>query len=149
MSSLTKFFSRKLLALVGIAGFAALLSSTASAYGQSPEEIATRIAPVGQVGIAGEECEVATATAVAANDGPRSGEAVYNQFCTACHAIGVANAPKFGNAGDWAPRIEKGFDTMLSHAINGLNAMPPRGTCANCSDEEIENAITYMVENSQ
>lgn len=149
MSSLTKFFSRKLLALVGIAGFAALLSSTASAYGQSPEEIATRIAPVGQVCIAGEECEVATATAVAANDGPRSGEAVYNQFCTACHAIGVANAPKFGNAGDWAPRIEKGFDTMLSHAINGLNAMPPRGTCANCSDEEIENAITYMVENSQ
>ena len=120
-----------------------------SAYGQSPEEIATRIAPVGQVCIAGEECEVATATAVAANDGPRSGEAVYNQFCTACHAIGVANAPKFGNAGDWAPRIEKGFDTMLSHAINGLNAMPPRGTCANCSDEEIENAITYMVENSQ
>ncbi|MGL5178377.1 MAG: c-type cytochrome, partial [Aeromonas veronii] len=24
--------------------------------------------------------------------------------------------------------------------------MPPRGTCANCSDEEIENAIHYMID---
>ncbi|MBM6551122.1 cytochrome c5 family protein [Marinomonas ostreistagni] len=146
---MTKFFSRKLLALVSLAGFAAFLSSTASAYGQSPEEIAARIAPVGDVCVAGEECEVATSTAVAANDGPRTGEAIYNQFCTACHAIGVANAPKFANAGDWAPRIEKGFDTMLSNAINGINAMPPRGTCANCSDDEISNAIEYMVDSTK
>ena len=148
MSSLTKLFSRKLFALLSVASFAAIMSSTVNAYGQSPEEIAARVAPVGKVCIAGEECEVASA-AVAANDGPRSGEEIYNKFCTACHSVGVAGAPKFGNAGDWAPRIAKGYETLLSNAINGINAMPPRGTCANCSDQELQSAIEYMANSSQ
>ncbi|WP_245957945.1 c-type cytochrome [Marinomonas piezotolerans] len=149
MSSLSKFLSRKLIALVSIAGLSALMSSTVSAFGQSPEEIAARTAPIGSVCIAGEECEVASSSAVAANDGPRSGEAIYNQYCTACHSLGVAGAPKFGDAGDWAPRIAKGFDSLLSNAISGFNAMPARGTCANCTDEEIQVTIEYMVDNSQ
>ncbi len=148
MSLLTKIISRKIFALFAVASFSALLSSTVNAYGQSPEEIAARIAPIGNVCIAGEECEVASA-AVASSDGPLSGKDVYGKFCTACHSVGVAGAPKFGNAGDWAPRVTKGMDSMLANAINGINAMPPRGTCASCSDEEIEGAITYMVENSQ
>ena len=73
---------------------------------------------------------------------------MYNQFCTACHSVGVAGAPKFGNAGDWAPRVAKGFDNLMSNAINGINAMPPRGTCATCSDDEIKGAIEYMVESA-
>lgn len=149
MSSLIKSIHRKLFTLISVAGFAAMMSSAVSAIGQSPEEIAARIAPVGKVCVAGEECEVASAAAVAANDGPRSGEAVYNQFCTACHSVGVAGAPKLGNAGDWAPRVAKGFDSLMSNAINGINAMPPRGTCATCSDEEIQGAIEYMVDNSK
>ncbi|MCZ2721477.1 cytochrome c5 family protein [Marinomonas sp. 15G1-11] len=148
MSLLTQIISRKVLALFAVASFSALLSSTVNAYGQSPEEIAARIAPIGNVCIAGEECEVASA-AVATSDGPRSGEDVYGAFCTACHSIGVAGAPKFGNADDWAPRVAQGMDTLLSHALNGLNAMPARGTCSTCSDEEIESAVTYMVDNSQ
>ncbi|WP_417504350.1 c-type cytochrome [Marinomonas gallaica] len=149
MSSLIKIFSRKLFTLMSIAGVAALMSSTVSAIGQSPEDITARVAPIGNVCISGEECEVSSAAAVAANDGPRSGEAIYNQFCTACHSVGVAGAPKFGNAGDWAPRVAKGFDSMMTNAINGINAMPPRGTCTTCSDDEIKGAIEYMVDNSQ
>jgi cytochrome c5 len=61
----------------------------------------------------------------------------------------VAGAPKLGDAGAWAPRVAKGFDSLMSNAINGLNAMPPRGTCTTCSDEEIQGAIEYMTENSQ
>ncbi|MBJ7549081.1 cytochrome c5 family protein [Marinomonas ostreistagni] len=129
-------------------GLTTIMSSTVNAIGQSPEEITARIAPVGNVCIAGEECEVAAA-AVASSDGPRSGEAIYNQFCTACHSVGVAGAPKFGDAGAWAPRVAKGFDSLMSNAINGLNAMPPRGTCTTCSDEEIQGAIEYMTENSK
>lgn len=149
MSSLINLFRRKLIALIGVVGFTAMMSSTVSAIGQSPEEITARIAPVGKVCIVGEECEVASAAAVASSDGPRSGEAVYNQFCTACHSIGVAGAPKLGDAGAWAPRVAKGFDSLMSNAINGLNAMPPRGTCTTCSDEEIQGAIEYMTGNSQ
>lgn len=149
MSLVTHFFSRKLLALLAVASFSAFLSSAVSAYGQSPEEILSRIAPIGKVCVAGTECEIASAAAVATSGGTRSGEEIYGAFCMACHSVGVAGAPKFGNAGDWAPRVAKGMDTILGTAISGINAMPARGTCSTCSDEEIEAAIAYMVENSQ
>ncbi|MEC8482977.1 MAG: cytochrome c5 family protein, partial [Pseudomonadota bacterium] len=61
MSSLINLFRRKLIALIGVVGFTAMMSSTVSAIGQSPEEITARIAPVGKVCIVGEECEVASA----------------------------------------------------------------------------------------
>ncbi|MFP3459052.1 c-type cytochrome, partial [Psychrobacter sp. SIMBA_152] len=51
------------------------------------------------------------------------------------------------SADDWAPRIAKGKDTLLDHAINGFNAMPPRGTCMDCSDDEISAAIDFMTAN--
>jgi len=35
---------------------------------------------------------------------------------------------------------------LLKHAIEGIRSMPPRGTCADCSDEEIAAAIKYMTE---
>lgn len=149
MSLLTQLLSRKLLALVSLATFSALLSSMAAAYGQNPEDIAKRIAPVGKVCVAGTECEVASAASAGASDGPRTGEELYNKFCTACHSIGVAGAPKFGHSEDWAPRVAKGMDSLLTHALNGLNAMPPRGTCGDCTDEEIQGAVEYMVDNSQ
>lgn len=149
MSLLTHFLSRKVLALLSVATFSALLSSTVSAYGQSPEEITSRITPIGQVCIAGEECEVASAAVAGGSDGPRDGESVYGTFCVACHSIGVAGAPKFGSADDWAPRLAKGEASLLSNALNGLNAMPPRGTCGDCSDDEIKSAIDYMLDNNK
>ncbi len=72
-----------------------------------------------------------------------SGEDVYKAQCTACHATGVSGAPKSGNAGDWAPRITKGFDTLLTHALKGFNAMAPQGG-GNFSDLEIARAVVYM-----
>jgi cytochrome c5 len=61
----------------------------------------------------------------------------------------VAGAPVVGNADAWGPRIDKGMDTLKNHALNGFNAMPARGACSDCSDEEIFNAIEYMVEQAQ
>jgi len=78
----------------------------------------------------------------------RSGGKVFNSFCVACHLHGVAGAPKLGNSADWLPRKEKGMPTLLKHAIEGLNAMPPKGMCSNCSDEEIQAAIQFMLDNS-
>ncbi|MAK92193.1 MAG: cytochrome c5 family protein [Oceanospirillaceae bacterium] len=103
------------------------------------DKIAERIKPVGEVCV-GAECGGA---AVAAAE-PRSGEEVYNGACTACHGSGLLGAPKTGDKAAWDDRLAKGMDATLQNAINGINAMPPKGTCANCSDDELMAAIKYM-----
>jgi cytochrome c5 len=67
----------------------------------------------------------------------------------ACHGTGAAGAPMKGNKGQWAPRIEKGLEQLVANAISGINAMPPKGTCMDCSDEEIHSVVEYMVNASQ
>ncbi|WP_165309962.1 c-type cytochrome [Vibrio ziniensis] len=122
--------------------FAALTFSTAAlATSQADyDAIAERIKPVGDVYLAGSEPVVAEPT------GPRDGAKVYGTFCIACHASGVSGAPIKGNADQWAPRIAQGKDVLKTHALNGLNLMPPKGTCMDCSDDEILAAIEHMIE---
>ncbi|KOO05632.1 c-type cytochrome [Vibrio hepatarius] len=131
--------SRKILtALVAAITF----SSASFAANISQEEhdaIAKRIQPVGDVYLAGSEPVAAEPT------GPRDGATVYGTFCIACHASGVSGAPKTGNADDWGPRIAQGKDVLKDHAINGFNAMPARGSCMDCSDDEIVAAIEHMI----
>lgn len=103
------------------------------------DAIAERIKPVGDVYLAGSEPVKAEPT------GPRDGVSVYDTFCGACHSSGISGAPKTGDANDWAPRIAQGKDVLKNHAINGFNAMPARGTCMDCSDDEIVAAIEYMI----
>ncbi|CAN0578485.1 unnamed protein product, partial [Ectocarpus sp. 12 AP-2014] len=93
----------------------------------------------------GEDCGSAAASVASASAGPRSGNEVYDAACMACHNTGAAGAPKLGDAGAWSGRVEKGLDTLVSHAINGFNAMPAKGGCGSCSDEDIEAAVEYMV----
>jgi cytochrome c5 len=54
-----------------------------------------------------------------------------------------------GDKEAWAPRIATGVDAMLAVAIQGKNAMPPKGACMSCSDAELKAAIEYMVSQSQ
>lgn len=123
-------------------GLGLALAGSVQAATASDEAIIERIKPIGQVCIEGDDsCGGAVAAAPAG--GARSGEDVYKTSCAACHGTGVLGAPKSGTA-DWAPRLEKGIDTLLNHAINGFNAMPPKGTCASCSDDELEAAIHFM-----
>ena len=74
------------------------------------------------------------------------GEKIYKASCQACHVAGVAGAPKLGDKDAWAPRIAKGNDALLSSVKNGLNAMPPKGGCMSCSEEELGAAVAYIVE---
>lgn len=111
----------------------------------SDEDIAERIKPVGSLQMAGDEA--AGEAAGGGASGPRSGEAVYNAACVNCHASGVLGAPKHRAAEEWQPRLdERGFDQIWQNAINGYNAMPPKGACNDCSDDEIKAAIEYMIE---
>ena len=105
-----------------------------------------RIQPVAKVCFEDDEvCDVtARSSGPSAGDGPRDGKAVYNAVCHTCHATGLLGSPMFGDAGAWGPRIAKGTDTLYTHAINGFNAMPAKGG-ADIPDEEVQNAVDYMV----
>lgn len=115
----------------------------------SDRAIEDRIKPVGSVCVEGEECGTAAPAGAEVASGPRSGDAVYNTACAACHATGAAGAPKVGDAGAWSARIAQGNATLVKHAIEGLNAMPPKGMCMTCSDDEIKAAVEYMVSESK
>lgn len=130
-----------------LAAQAAVLALWAvSAQAATNEEIAERIKPVGEVCIQGEECKGVGAVAVAAGGGAKSPDDVINAHCGACHNAGVLGAPKSGDTAAWKERADKagGLDGLLAHAISGINAMPPKGTCATCSDDELKGAIQKM-----
>lgn len=88
---------------------------------------------------------LAANTAVQAADA----EGIYNTKCMACHATGAAGAPKLGDKEAWAPRIATGMDALLASATNGKNAMPPKGTCMDCSEDDLKAVIEYMTSKSQ
>jgi len=73
------------------------------------------------------------------------GEAVYQNTCKTCHDAGVANAPKLGDKEAWAPRIAKGNEALFGSVNKGLNAMPPKGACMGCSEEELRSVMEYMI----
>ncbi|SMF00924.1 c-type cytochrome [Pseudogulbenkiania subflava] len=96
------------------------------------EAVAARLKPVGE------------SVASDAPPGMRNGEQVFKGICISCHGTGLAGSPKFGDAGAWAPRIAKGFDTLVQHALGGFNAMPAKGGAADLSDDEVKRAVAYM-----
>jgi cytochrome c5 len=75
----------------------------------------------------------------------RSGSVIVEQSCKSCHGFEGTGAPKIGDAKAWAPRLTKGEDALQASAIKGLNAMPPRGACADCTDDEIRSAIKVLI----
>ena len=79
-----------------------------------------------------------------ANREMKTGEVVYNAQCAACHANGLAGAPKFGDKAVWAPRIKTGFDALWNSALKGKNAMGAQGG-GDYEDFEIARAVVYLV----
>ncbi|WP_290578014.1 c-type cytochrome [Ketobacter sp.] len=115
----------------------------------SPAKIDARTQPAAKVCLQGEDCGSAAVVADAGAEAKKTPEDLYNTTCAACHGTGAAGAPKTGDAAAWTARIAQGNETLYNHAINGLNMMPPRGTCAACSDDDIKAIVDYMVSKSQ
>ena len=133
----------------------------------SPEAIAQRIAPVITLAVEPPktvtspsapapvsktaETPVAAAAIPAAlpagnvASAPAGGEGVYKGACMACHATGVAGAPKTGDKSGWGARIAKGKPLLYEHAIKGFNAMPPKGGNTTLSDADVKAAVDYLV----
>jgi cytochrome c5 len=80
--------------------------------------------------------------------GTMDGETIYNNACQACHMAGAAGAPQLV-AEQWTDRLDKGMDTLVSHAINGFNAMPAKGGRMDLSDAQVRVSVEYMVEQVQ
>lgn len=81
--------------------------------------------------------------------GLSAGKSVFNQYCTGCHMTGAGGAPKLGDVNAWAPRLKQGMPLLYHNAINGINGMPAKGACGSCTDQDIQNAVDYIVSQSQ
>jgi cytochrome c5 len=147
---------------IGIYILAAKMSeSTQQVYTRETAEyqaaVVERIAPVGQVYLPGEE-QQADAPIVEATAEPEpvatamTGPQVYNTACLACHAAGVGGAPIVGDTAQWADRIGQGADVLKRHAIEGFSGasgyMPAKGGRLDLSDDEVADAVDYMVSES-
>ena len=164
MSQDKQFYSTFFAIMGGLAVLAIILiiiatNLTTDVADYKPEEVVVEnIKPVGQVNVAGESAPAPSTPESAAAEAapvetaaavPKSGEDIYKGTCMACHTTGAAGAPKLGDAAAWAPRIAAGMETLMTNATNGLKAMPPKGLCMTCSDEELKSAVEYLVANSQ
>lgn len=120
------------------------------------EELVMRLKPVvtlddilsGKPASAAGGDSSAITAASAGDSASKTPEQLYQGACMACHAAGVANAPKFGDAAAWADRAAKGLDALVSSAVGGIGAMPPRGG-SSLSDDEIRSVVEYMLDNSR
>lgn len=73
------------------------------------------------------------------------GLSIYNKSCTACHATGAAGAPKAGDGTAWGPRLAQEPERLVQAVIDGKGAMPPRGSCMACTDDDLKDATWYLL----
>lgn len=147
---------------------AVFLSLLSVANSVSAQNVADNIRPVGSVCLAGQACvgtmaSIATLPEIAAvEEGtdiePAStdtsvvevasefdAEAAYQMSCNACHGTGAAGAPMLGDSGAWESRLDKGMESLMSNVVNGVGAMPARGICMTCSDDDLQAIVDYML----
>ncbi len=152
-----KFFVGSVVIFLVLFGLALVILNNMKQVGKNatapesmePEAVEERIQPVAEVNV-GEPPAVEAPpaeTEEASTGGP--GEQIVTSVCATCHAAGLMQSPKLGNAGDWAPRIEKGIETLYTHAIDGFNMMPAKGGRSDLTDDEVKAAVDYMLSEVQ
>lgn len=136
-----------------IANIAAYFSlQTRMNNGQTAAQAMETIERIRPVGVAVAEAPAATVVPTSGATTAttvRSGEAVYNAACMACHASGAAGAPKLGDKAAWSPRIGQGAAALVQHALQGFKGMPAKSGCTTCSDFEIKAAVEYLTAKSR
>ncbi len=159
MGNKVKFFFDGFMLLLGVwIGTMVAIAFFADIVGNGGEDpismIEERIQPIGQVALIGDpDVGVMTEVAIAptAVTAPLTGPQVYNEICQLCHTDpGVGGAPVFGDVAAWAPRVEQSDELIRDRVINGYTGeagfMPPKGGRIDLSDEEILDALDYMLE---
>ena len=125
----------------------ACLSSGMLSAGTAEDQIAERLKKAGEVCVEGHDCADAGAVTMLAAAGGFDAKGSYGKTCATCHAAGIAGAPKLGDKVAWSARLDKGMDVLYDSAINGIApAMPAKGMCFTCSDDDLKAIVDYMVE---
>ena len=127
-------------------GFKALNSTSGDSSNSETmveNSVLERIKPVGEVRI---DTSIQVASAEIVETAERSGEEIYNSKCAGCHTSGVMGAPKYASLEDWAPRVDLGLEKLTLSAIAGKGGMPAKGTCMDCSDNDIKITVQYMLD---
>ncbi len=81
----------------------------------------------------------------------QEGRSVWGDTCQNCHGGNKATgAPKVTSTKAWAPRVEKGLEVLIDHALNGFigpkyTQMPARGANPDLTDAEVAAAVLFMV----
>jgi len=154
-----KFFSGLLGALVALTVVLIIVANVIGTKAKKAEvatadakAVAERIKPVGEVTVASAN-PVMNALIPTANAAAADGKTTYDSACAACHAAGVAGAPKLGDKAEWKARIAQGNATLYDHAIKGFQGkkgfMPAKGGNAALKDDAVKAAVDYMVSKSK
>lgn len=122
----------------------AYMANQAGANWKEPESKPAPAAKPAVTAAAPAAASAAPATAPAKGDVAK-GKTVYEGTCVACHAAGVAGAPKAGDKAAWAPRIKSGMDALYTSVLKGKNAMPPKGGNTSLTDADVKAAADYLV----
>jgi cytochrome c5 len=120
------------------------------------KSVAQRIEPLAQVAVVGQDnTSMAIKPDSPAGAGvvlpiPKDGAQTYEQVCSACHGLGIAGAPKAGDAAAWGPRIAKGKTVLYDHALHGFSGqsgtMPAKGNRLDIPDAIIEAGVDHMMD---
>ena len=127
-------------------GFKALNSTSGDSSNSETmveNSVLERIKPVGEVRI---DTSTQVASAEIVKTAERSAEEIYNSKCAGCHTSGVMGAPMYASLEDWAPRLDLGLEKLTLSAIAGKGGMPAKGTCMDCSDNDIKITVQYMLD---
>lgn len=163
-----QFLKQFLAVVASLAGLALIMVILAHAFGRlQPHEpdpnaqarVLQRIRPVGAVRAGSSGAAEAAAAAEAAKaaaepkvayDGTLDGNVIFDKLCAACHGTGAGGAPTLDHA-HWDARLAQGMDTLIKHAIDGFQGnaglMPARGGNPDLSDEQVEAAVHWMMDN--
>jgi cytochrome c5 len=120
-----------------------VFSSLLYAQNDSIEQIEQRIKPIGKVHV--DEPIKTNPPSVKKEE---AGQKIYERYCVVCHREGLVGAPKFRDE-TWTSRLSvKTLEELVTSASKGLNAMPAKGTCYECNEDDIKAAVEYMLPKS-
>ncbi len=128
-----------------------LLAASVYAADEHDADLIERIKAVGEVCAAGSDCasvNTAASSGGSADAGAaaRSGSDIAAKHCAMCHGNpGIPGAPRTPE--EWQARVDaKGLDGIVATAISGINAMPPKGMCMDCTDAEMKAAVEALIQ---
>lgn len=136
---------KKITKLIIIALVLYTSNATARLSGSLSEDaIADRLKPDAKVQL--EDAGDAAAREAQAALAVSNPQAIYTKNCSVCHKTGLSGAPKLGDQKAWSARVSQGIDTLTKNAYSGIRAMPPKGNCLKCTEEDIRKTVQYMLD---